>query len=950
MMAGAASFPEVLVRQQLQSPANVQPVEQRVVVVGPHGDPHRFDEDDEKDSAEVGAYDPDADTTLDYPDREADSVIDLDSVKVYIEDALCEYYTDAIGSGETVAANDTINEITRTGNFGFKANGEDYPRITALGDRDVAVGDWVRVTGDVGGDDVTHLAQVRSFKATTVAATIGTATAASSNGPTQSQVVGSVSQVAGVTSTLTLTIDATDYNSWVDGTLDDTYYLEVTRTCLVEGDLTTARVKLTTASGLDNQSNITPGAEGDDFEVGARGLLANFSFSGSGDTPDLIAGQKWSFTIQDDYIEVVGTSGGTYTGTQDTTYIVTVTRGGTITAVDEDDRPQITATTSHGIDQSLAPIRLDADDTFYLLTSKGVTFKVASGTDGVRKGDSWTIAVTAEGDGYFSTIVLSKALPADLQGEADLDLVLYVKRTVEIERLEAGGLENWTRDQDNVVLNGGLVATISGFDDPLAITEGTVFIEYVAWLDDLCGTRESVSITDIDDLISGPIDEKNPLKYGVYKALLNSGVSRVDAVAVCDPTSLESWTDALDVIRRKTGIYHLVPLTEDEDVLQAYAAYSLADSAPESFCRRQMWCSLPARSEKSLVDDDLSEDEEVVMATFAEDPDEAGTQYTLVQLSSDNADFVELGVAEGDVVRTEYGYDGFDTSYRSYTIAEVVSSDVLILETGPSNAIDSPGAKIEIWHPMTKVEQIEDLQTRLSAIAGDDTGPNSGIGQACRVVNVWPDLVGDSGTTVKGYFLAAAVSGSKSGIEPHRAVTRRAISGFTGFERNDYLGEENLRKLAYDGACGVLVVERTDAGTIRAKNGLTAAHPTRNEARRSEMFICNFDNVALIYKTALDDWIGRTNVTEETRDVLLGEVNSIGQYLSSAATFVPELGYQMAEGRVKTLEINPFQLDTWDLEVHGRLPLETNSIDMTLVAVVGPGTDPEEIQPASLTN
>jgi hypothetical protein len=160
-----------------------------------------YADEDVKDQLSLGEYDPDSDTSYAWPGREAGAVVDPDYVKVYLENARMYYFEDLLSQDETVVpVANYRNRIRYGGDGGFIDNGEDYPRITALLDRDVKAGDGVYIRGVVDGTAYELDTYVLGFAGDTVAATVGAAATDDANESDQSEDV-DVTQIAGDTST-----------------------------------------------------------------------------------------------------------------------------------------------------------------------------------------------------------------------------------------------------------------------------------------------------------------------------------------------------------------------------------------------------------------------------------------------------------------------------------------------------------------------------------------------------------------------------------------------------------------------------------------------------------------------------------------------------------------------------------------------------------------------------
>lgn len=124
----AYTKPQVLVFQEFELAASETTDPLRAHISGGNADLHRYSVTDEKANIGLGDYDASAETCYSWPGREAGSVVDLDYVKLYMDDALLRYYENNIGVGGTVLPISGHANRVRADGVGFKANGTTYPR------------------------------------------------------------------------------------------------------------------------------------------------------------------------------------------------------------------------------------------------------------------------------------------------------------------------------------------------------------------------------------------------------------------------------------------------------------------------------------------------------------------------------------------------------------------------------------------------------------------------------------------------------------------------------------------------------------------------------------------------------------------------------------------------------------------------------------------------------
>jgi hypothetical protein len=910
-------LPQVLVFQEFDiTPAGLTGT-LNAHISGPHAFLLRYADPTEKDLAYLGAYDPLNGLVSNWPQRPPGGLVDTTYTKIYIDNALLQYFQNLMGSGDTVvpvAANKVqLNSPT----YGFVGNGTAYPRLPALYDRDVQPGDRVHIRGAVASVNYDLDTYVTAIESNPVSAVVGAAYADQSNGPTQAA-TSSASQTAGTDNSITLAADTTTYSALTDGALSDTYTVTVINGS-VGGDFTTAQLRITTASGNDDVLAIAPAAAGTAFPVGNRGLLLTFSRTLA--TDDLIAGQTFEVQIQQAYTAIVATSAGTYRGSQSTTYVIQFTQGGMFNAADPALRPQFSAITVHGTDSS-PPLPVDAPATAYPVGTQGVTVHFGASPDGVRKGDRFYVPVTGAQDGQMNILVLANNLPAQLwtpTPATDLDLTLSVERDIMVDEM-AGGITNWTQSDIQIILNAGIEAydesfTQGGEPYALPVMSGLVYVEYRAWVPELSTSVGAIyDVGDLDALISGPLTPDNPLKWGVFKALSNSNGTNVMFTSVADPADIDSWDAVLALLIGRTDVYNLVPLTFDRTVLDLYAAHVDDESSPEQARWRALFGSIQATTQAAIVSQADSTDGNVVMATIAQDPQAVGNDFIMLTVPAQNSGFLTNQVQPSDIVRTNYGVDqNGNEIYDEYVVDIVLNEDSLQLMSGPAEAV-TVAQKIEIWRYLSKDEIAADLATQAGSF-GDR-----------RVKMVWPDTVGSGGILQEGYHLAAALAGLRSGVVPQQGLTNVQVMGFDDLSRTtDFLSGAQLNTMA---TAGTWIVTQAPDGTVYNRHALTTDNTDVNSSE--EMVTSNLDSISYTFANQLAPYIGRMNVTPSALLVLGTEIDSVIDYLKSNG-YVPRLGGQLVDATIISLQPHAILADRVVCVIDVTLPYPMNNLELHLV-------------------
>ena len=932
----------------------------RVHISGPNADLHRFSEDDEKAEILVGNYDHLVDAEYPWPAKTAGSLVQDASVRVFIENALLLYFEDTIGStaggrGVTTAVSGYTNRVTSSA-VNFTTSG-DNARSALLKDRDVQIGDVVYVRGVddtvIDCPEFELWTKVTGFAAELEAAVIDAVVLGTTN-QDDSVAATSIDQTAGPYNCVTATADGTDYDGLAAGLLSETYTITVIKSGV--SGCSSARLRVVSASGTDNATEVIPEDFATPTAIGTRGLTVTFSddpgecsVSASEqavEADQLVVGQQWTVTVTQEYFAICASEGGTYTGEDDDTYIVEVTTGGVWA-----DIPQVTVTTVRGLDVS-GPTNVTAKDVAIVVGSYGLTLTFedcdADDTTGLVLGDKFYITVTSGANGPVRTLILQDNLPTELAGATDLDLRLFILKTIEVtrSRLNAPPAKNYTIEETQVVLNAGVTTydstwTLSGVEQPLQVWSGRdadtigpaygqVYIEYLEYLVALANTVNFIGdVADLDD-IPGPLTPRNMLKWGVFRALQNSNGSLVGYTAVTDPADRDAWVDVLTAIDGRDDIYNLVPLTRTRTVLDLFQAHVNSESSAERGNWKAMFISLSAESSRKVVGKYVSGDNilhptstdgDVVMATLSDNPQATGTQYTLLTAPANNSGFITYGVVAGDIVRYLYSIDAFgETTYSEFIVDTVVSENSLKLLSGHTTAVPV-AQKMEIHHVQTKNEIVANLVETAQSFASN------------RVVAVWPDLAGSAGVTQAGYFLCAALGGLVSGVVPNQGLTNVAIAGFDDLasRTKDFFSRAQLDALA---AGGVWIATEDRDGTPHTRHALNTSTVDLNQSE--EMIRRNLDSISYLFLRRLQPLIGRSNVTPS----ILGQVDYIIRNTTAflSRVVVPTLGGQLISAAVaidstgvRLLRIHPLASDRVEVVLNVVLPAPLNNVELHLV-------------------
>lgn len=903
--------------RQTASPAERRPY---ACLLGGNAQLYRYADADEKLLILLGSYDPvgalvdgDWKTCYDWPNKPVGSTLEPTFTKLYVDNGLLRYFRDTTHTITRVGSNKLRHPTKNFATNGGNAHSADFL------DRGVKVGDIVTVKATVDAVDYTLLSYVTGFEGEVIAAVIGAAAANASN---QATAGATATSSTGADNTGDADIDsvsAAAYSGYIDGDVAETYTVEVTQAS-TGGDLTTATLRILSASGRDDVAEQVPAASGYPTSIGSRGATATFNDNGG----DMVVGDVWTVYAREAWTKTVPTAAGTYIGTKDRTYIVEVTTGGISDAEPSDD-PYVTVYATDGSDSS-GPTRVPtAAATAVAAGQYGAT--IAFSTAKLRKGDRFEFSATAATAGAYKTLLLAHTLDAAIPEDddsVDFEISLYIKKNLQLteQSVHSEGDYNWVQTDaelcifadahalDSTWTDDGVEQPLPLIADPIAVGYNKMYVEYQAWLSDISSLEAISDPEDLDDAVPGPLVPENRLKYGLFKALENNNGYPVYYLAVADPNDIASWSDALESIEARDVVYGLVPLTYATDVLALVKAHALAQSGPEDKHYRNLWAGIEPVTTQVMVAETTSSDGEVVLATTEDNPGKSGSQYTLLKITSANAGLIELGVRAKDSLRIRYATDAWGVAtYETHLIEEVLTEDSLLLSTGTAAAEGTP-IKIEIWRSLTKAEQA----TANAAVAASYAD--------WRVQAVLADRVGVDGAMIPNYFMCCSLAATVGGVFQHQGLTNMTVAGYSSLGSAGVFRESHRNTMAES---GVWLVVADDTGKIYTRHAVTTTADADTLVEREESMRRNFDMICATFDDGWKPQIGASNATNEKLSALRVQFESTKESLRTVIT--PDLGPYLVDATIIDLRISPVFKDRIILNATLELPPPFNNLD-----------------------
>lgn len=595
--------------------------------------------------------------------------------------------------------------------------------------------------------------------------------------------------------------------------------------------------------------------------------------------------------------------------------------------------PQVSVSTTTGIDTA-APVIVNATNIPVNVGNFGV--RIAFNQNKLAKGDTYYVDVTSTSNGAIRTLVLANDLPLNLQAATDLDLRLFInKSVVQISALNfANNAVNWTSDQTYFTAKKNIQIydpswTSNGVQQLLPVYKATVYAEYREWLTGLAG--QVIEFTDVSQVqpVLGTVDPDNPIAFGVMKALQNTPgalfiggyqnsttLNKVRcAILGGDPTdpTYKPWNDVLTTVTGMDGVYNFVALTSDPNVHNLVINHVKAQSDPVVGLRRACLVPVQAPSTVVVVDMTKTADLNPALATLTQDPGTVTTSYTYLRVPAGNAKFVTNSVQPGDTVRYLFGTNSQgNPTWTEYSVAAVISEDALRLTSGPSAPV-TVAQKVQVWRNLSKDQLVNNIINIATGYASD------------RVELVWPDTVQVAGVDVAGYYGCAALAGLYGSVPSHQSLSNVEVQGIDAVPRStSFLTVGHISKLV---AGGVKVLSQAPDGTIYVRRDVTTDISTLQ--RYESMVRRNTDMVAFAMLNGWSMYFGYCNNTTQTMAAIS---NSFFTQVSAlkALNNIDRLGPPVYSITMTALNKHPTLADRIQAKMVLDGPFPLNGIELTI--------------------
>lgn len=933
----ASPKPAVIVRREFEATPEVVTQQLRACIVGPACQLVRYNKSAEKSKGLVETvasitpstigggllYAANAFKTI--PNLAYSSVLDVNSVKVFIDDAYLTY-ADLADDGDFRSAAGAQSNALVLNATAWKATTRNSGLV-----QDVAVGDIVQIY--TGSAVLNKTTKVQGFTAEVVAGNIGagTFTGAAAYSTTIPGTVAAGGLTFGLSSSGAFDTDAEQVaDPRRAGKRFTTYTVAIT-----SFDGTNLGVSVTSDTGLDSIAG----------SLVANGILtlpSGATVTAPASFPSVTIGGSGSFTygpVQVVYAAagqsatpaaatVTTTAGAPTAGlTKDTTYYVTCISGG---AVKSTAGCTFRVSTNNGADVvstiNVAGVTNITGAT-KTIGSYGISLNFGvlvanTFTGGFVKGDSFSIVVTAASAGIVKTLIVADPYTI---ATAITSVRLSKQVSLEVNQLQAdAATTNWVlTSPTDADLRGVTISSApkmrhssvnSGLTD-CRITAGKVYFQYRSFLAISPEVGSATTLADITAQL-GPIDPANDLAYGVYKAWSNANGATVHFIPTqsSDLNGTNGFAAALDLAKGNRNCYSLVPLSTSAEVWNAFVGHANDESAPATGRFRIVWIAPEVNKHNKIQDSPIGDASTILTASSsAVGGGQTGKYYVTSALDSRFGETARVG----DYIRTKFEPTATGgESYVEYRVTAVVDNTTLVISAAVDPSLVSQ--RIQLFRDLSASE----LATEYVKVSGSFSSE--------RVFAVIPDRGVNGfrvdGVPVKNWYVACAFAGLRAGSRPHQPLSNVELLGFDG--SNDTVmafNETNLDTLR-DGGCWV--VRNAEDGTVYAERQLSTS--TLDIYRKEQSVTCNIDSIAFSVADGLRNLVGRINITPNTLQVVSVNLQAImDTFLNKTGSAT--IGAQLLSYTITSVSVPATAKDTVLVRLAVTLPVPMNVIDITIV-------------------
>lgn len=505
------------------------------------------------------------------------------------------------------------------------------------------------------------------------------------------------------------------------------------------------------------------------------------------------------------------------------------------------------------------------------------------------------------------TLTLKRNLPSP---DGDATVTAVVKRpTKEDAIIESQFI---TANEDAVTIKKGVKVSTAVTDTAAQVVSATVYLSYRALRRDIANDFLTITSQSNAEAKIGSVNINNPMS--VAASLIASAVSDMSyRILPIETDDANGYRQALDILSTNEDIYVIVPLTNDKDVISAYASHCTTLSEPEKSKWRIMYASQEMPSTKVMVE--INDGQLVKGSTDTECYIKDTANGMFVTNNARVTDFVDI-------------YNASNSYQYSLQIIEVLNESVVTCSTTKWMRTSEGYSELEDKVTVASQEAVKYEVVRVLDTQGV-ADAISGIAESFknkRLRLVYPDTImlniNSVSEMVPSYYLCVTLGAMRAGYPPHQGFSTIGLSGISRVLRaNNMFSDDQLADMAGNGV--FWVVQDTPEELPYVLYQTTTDNTQLETAEDSCVAVVDYASRYL--KINLKNVLGRYNVNTISVNYVKTVINSVLDDMTS--TSYQYIGPILTGAELLSVETEGDKIKP---TVHIEIPYPVNGVDVTL--------------------
>lgn len=512
---------------------------------------------------------------------------------------------------------------------------------------------------------------------------------------------------------------------------------------------------------------------------------------------------------------------------------------------------------------------------------------------------------TVSSDG--KTITLKRNLP---NPEEDAVVTAVIKRpTNETHTLES---QFMTADTSGFTILSGAQVSTTVLETAATVVSANVKVSYRALRTDIANDFLTITSQSVAEAQLGSININNPMS--VAARLVAAAVSDMSyRVLPIESDDNNGYMKALDILSTNERVYVIVPLTQDKDIISAYASHCTEMSKPENSMWRVMFGSGAMPSTKVIIE--INDGALVPGLTNDSCYLKDVANGTFVSSNARVTDFMDVYNADNEYQYSLQLTEVMNESVASFSTMKWQRTSEGYVETSDKLIVSGQST---IKYEVVRVLDTQGVAEAVGAIA--ESYKNK------RLHYVMPDTimlnVNSVDVMVPSYYLCVTLGAMRAGYPPHQGFSTISLSGIKRVLRaNKLFTKDQLAEMAGQGVFWVLQDEPEELPYVLYQ---TTTDNTQLETCESSC-VAVVDYASKYYKDNLKPVLGKYNVNNISTTLVKNVINSCTTDMTG--TSYQYIGPILLGGTLVSLET---LADTIKPTIKIEIPYPVNAVDVVL--------------------